>query len=105
MTDTIRPDLAVRLTGPLGRLAMLLRLGRLLVAAHNIAITISDYWLAMQIETACWYSWRLAPAGTCGRARMYGEIFCLTGDQMAGWPYRYMPEYADGAANAGQLLL
>jgi|HubBroStandDraft_2_1064218.scaffolds.fasta_scaffold419450_1 hypothetical protein len=90
------------MTNLLARLAILLRMAPLIAATRNAARVISDCWLALQIETACWYSWRLAPADTCDRARMYGEVFRLTGNHVTGWPCRYMLEYVDGQANAGQ---
>jgi hypothetical protein len=77
-------------------LAMMFRLAWLVVVARNAACRASDKWLDLKCATAAWYSWRIAPADVLDRARMHGEVFRLTGNFLAGWPYRYMAEFTDG---------
>jgi len=89
------------MTGMPARLAMMFRLGWLVVAVHNAASRASDRWLDLKCTTAAWYSWRIASADVLDRARMHGEVFRLSGNFMAGWPYRYMPEFTEGEESPG----
>jgi hypothetical protein len=87
------------MTGALARLAMALHLARFAAAAHNTAVRVSDWWLGVQCETAN----RLATPRQRERARMYGEVFALTGCHITGWPGRYLSEFVDGEEIAAAL--
>ncbi len=59
--------------------------------------SVSDWLLALQGRTAD----RVASARSRERARMWGEVFALTGWYGCRWPARYLAEFTDGE-QAGQ---
>lgn len=86
--------------GMLARLMMALHLARLVPAARLARVSVADRWLDVQCETAN----RFATARQRERARMYGEVFALTGCHAAGWPCRYLSEFADGEESVPLVL-
>jgi hypothetical protein len=63
-----------------------------LLLIRAILATLDDWFLGVQAATAN----RAATMRQRSKARMYGELFALTGTHVAGWPYRYLSDYVDG---------
>jgi hypothetical protein len=87
-------------TGLLARLVMTLHLARLVPAARLARVRGADWWLDIKCVTAD----RFATKRQRERARMYGEVFALTGCHATRWPCRYLSEFVDGEESVPLVL-